>query len=292
MDVSHTATIGRSHRGLNSMRDLQTMLAQMDSDDTADTPEPPPLAAATEPSADTSPSLSDPEDIDSDTAMNTVYNLLSQLGDLNRNNRRAAELLAEKFSMLQAKVSQAESLASSEAGRPDAASPEPPGSPRSAATFHTPPTTIGSLSLHIESPPAIPPATLPPLPILAPAYTQTELTSAEIARRLAHGERLDDENRLLRHNVELLVQSVREQQLMAKEYERTLAAALKALRAAAFERHSEISDVQATYRQLLDQEMALNRRLQSENLELKHALNNAAAAIKCTLADDDNQSYS
>ncbi|KAJ2179914.1 hypothetical protein GGF45_002205, partial [Coemansia sp. RSA 551] len=93
MDVSNTATIGRSHRGLDSLRDLQTMLAQSSLDDSEQGSKPD--------NDDEDTSASDVEDIDSETAMNTVYNLLSELGVLNRSNRRAAELLAEKFSVLQ-----------------------------------------------------------------------------------------------------------------------------------------------------------------------------------------------
>ncbi|KAJ2196609.1 hypothetical protein GGH18_001572, partial [Coemansia sp. RSA 530] len=90
----------------------------------------------------------------------------------------------------------------------------------------------------------------------------------------------------------LLVQSVREQQDMAREYESTLAKALQALRSAAFERHLEIEDVQRRYRELLDSEVSLNRRLRSENADLKLALNNAAAAIKFTLTEDNSESSS
>ncbi|KAJ2849376.1 hypothetical protein IWW36_002667 [Coemansia brasiliensis] len=287
MDVSQTATIGRSHRGLDSIRDIQAMLAQtsFEDDDTKEA---------------SSASSSDIEDIDSETAMNTVYNLLTELGDLNRSNRRTAELLAEKFSVLQAQVSRAESLNSDEAsqqqgtcaesvislprGPPDSVSQT--GSPRSESTFHTPPNTIGSTqSVRLESPAFVPRSITP---ILTEGYMQTDMTSSHIAELKSSALKLEEENQMLRQNIKMLVQSVREQQEMAKEYEATLARSLKALRLAAFDSHLQISEVQDKYRELLASEVSLNRKLQSENSDLKHALNSAAAAIKSTLADDSD----
>ncbi|KAJ1988013.1 hypothetical protein GGI25_005115 [Coemansia spiralis] len=182
MDTSHTATIGRSHRGLTES--MPPTIVQ------------PP-----------SPTDSASEDIDSETAMNTVYNLLNELGDLNRSNRHMAERLAEKFNTLQA--------------RPD------------------------------------------------------------------KEQLLEEENRELRKNVEVLVGAIREQQGMAKEYEATLARSLEAFRAVAFERHEEISDVQQKYTELLRQERTLNERLRDENVVLRGKLKEAAAAIRLSLADAD-----
>ncbi|KAJ2449417.1 hypothetical protein EV183_004902 [Coemansia sp. RSA 2336] len=282
MDVSQTATIGRSHRGLDSIRDIQTMLAQ---------------TTFEEPSSSSS---SDIEDIDSETAMNTVYNLLTELGDLNRSNRRTAELLAEKFSVLQEQVSRAESLTSDEASQQQGAESimsfqrgqvdpaNQAGSPRSE-TFHTPPNTIGSThSTRLESPAFVPRSIAP----ATEGVVQTDMTSSHIAELHSNTARLEEENRMLRQNVELLVQSVREQQEMAKEYEAALSRSLKALRMAAFDGHMQVSEVQNKYRELLASEVSLNRRLQDENSGLKHALNSAAAAIKSTLADSDSCSLS
>ncbi|KAJ2119421.1 hypothetical protein IW147_005895 [Coemansia sp. RSA 720] len=280
MDVSNTATIGRSHRGLDSLRDLQTLLAQSSLDDSEQGPKPD--------NDDDDASVSDVEDIDSETAMNTVYNLLSELGVLNRSNRRAAELLAEKFSVLQEQVSQAESTHSGENTESnDVGHLVPTGSPRSDL-FHTPPTTIGSAhaSMRLTSPVPVP-RIIPPLVEFAEHATQTDVTSSDMHDMQTNVARLGEENKVLRVNVKLLVQSVREQQDMAREYESTLAKALQALRSAAFERHLEIEDVQRRYRELLDSEVSLNRRLRSENADLKLALNNAAAAIKFTLTEDN-----
>ncbi|KAJ1950659.1 hypothetical protein EC988_004307, partial [Linderina pennispora] len=72
---------------------------------------PPPASLETTASTNSSSDLDDNEeedDIDSETALNTVYNLLSELGDLNRSNRKAAEQLAEQFNALQAQVAKAE----------------------------------------------------------------------------------------------------------------------------------------------------------------------------------------
>ncbi|KAJ2835906.1 hypothetical protein J3B01_003211 [Coemansia erecta] len=285
MDVSNTATIGRSHRGLDSLRDLQTMLAQSSLDDSEQGSKPD--------NDDDDASASDVEDIDSETAMNTVYNLLSELGVLNRSNRRAAELLAEKFSVLQEQVSQAESTHSGENTESnDVGHLVPQGSPRSDL-FHTPPTTIGSAhaSMRLTSPVPVP-RIIPPSVETAEHAAQTDVTSLDIHDMQANVARLGEENKVLRVNVKLLVQSVREQQDMAREYESTLAKALQALRSAAFERHLEIEDVQRRYRELLDSEVSLNRRLRSENADLKLALNNAAAAIKFTLTEDNSESSS
>ncbi|KAJ1755896.1 hypothetical protein LPJ58_003999, partial [Coemansia sp. RSA 1591] len=285
MDVSNTATIGRSHRGLDSLRDLQTMLAQSSLDDSEQGSKPD--------NDDEDTSASDVEDIDSETAMNTVYNLLSELGVLNRSNRRAAELLAEKFSVLQEQVSQAESTHSGENTESnDIGHLVPQGSPRSDL-FHTPPTTIGSAhaSMRLTSPVPVP-RIIPPGVETAEHAAQTDVTSLDMHDMQANVARLGEENKVLRVNVKLLVQSVREQQDMAREYESTLAKALQALRSAAFERHLEIEDVQRRYRELLDSEVSLNRRLRSENADLKLALNNAAAAIKFTLTEDNSESSS
>ncbi|KAJ2501047.1 hypothetical protein GGH96_002268 [Coemansia sp. RSA 1972] len=282
MDVSNTATIGRSHRGLDSLRDLQTMLAQSSLDDSEKGPK--------SENDDDDASVSDVEDIDSETAMNTVYNLLSELGVLNRSNRRAAELLAEKFSVLQEQVSQAESTHSGEnTENNDVGHLVPTGSPRSDL-FHTPPTTIGSAhaSMRLTSPVPVP-RIIPPSVETAEHAAQTDVTSLDMHDMQANVARLGEENKVLRINVKLLVQSVREQQDMAREYESTLAKALQALRSAAFERHLEIEDVQRRYRELLDSEVSLNRRLRSENADLKLALNNAAAAIKFTLTEDNSE---
>ncbi|KAJ2818142.1 hypothetical protein GGI24_005186, partial [Coemansia furcata] len=107
-----TATIGRSQRGMDSMRGLREMLTHPDTHKKEED----------SPSSSSSSSSSDVEDIDSETAINTVYNLLSELGDLNRSNRRTAEALAEQFSQLQARNSSA------------------PVSEEEEMAFHTPPT--------------------------------------------------------------------------------------------------------------------------------------------------------
>ncbi|KAJ1730119.1 hypothetical protein LPJ61_003186, partial [Coemansia biformis] len=304
MDVSRTATIGRSHRGLDSMRELQMMLAQTSEDgdnaatsaDGADRPPPQPSSPApASPSSETS----DEDDIDGETAMNTVYNLLSELGDLNRNNRRAAEALAERFSVLQAQVSRVESMGSDTSlalQQRDSSPPTPipqqhepadassvaAESPRSEITFHTPPTTTGGsahASLRLESPvtAAAILASVPRYgPILVDGKVQTDTRASDIDDMQQQADMAESENRELRADVERLIAAVRDQQEMAKEYEATLAKALVALRTAAFERHEEISDVQSRYQELLGKEAMLNSRLQDENIRLKVALGNAA----------------
>ncbi|KAJ2079941.1 hypothetical protein H4R24_003437 [Coemansia sp. RSA 988] len=306
MDFSNTATIGRSHRGLENMRDLQALLAQSEEESK-------PHSEKDDIVSVDSQSTSDVEDIDNETAMNTLYNLLNELGDLNRSNRRAAEVLAEKFSNLQAQVSRAEESIESgeETSRlhnthPSATplSPMPSGgsssvqttipeSPRSEATFHTPPTTTASsahASLRLESPMTLANTLTPfglPAPILAEGSMQTEMTSAEIDNICTKCNETELENNMLRSDVTRLMHSVKEQQLMARDYESTLAKALAALRSAVFERHLEIEDVQRRYSELLDSELSLNQRLQSENEQLKHALSDASSVIRSSLAVDD-----
>ncbi|KAJ2608089.1 hypothetical protein H4S08_004583 [Coemansia sp. RSA 1365] len=308
MDVSHTATIGRSHRGLDNMRELQALLAQSAEEESTHTEK--------DDVSDNSQSTSDVEDIDNETAMNTLYNLLNELGDLNRSNRRAAEVLAEKFSNLQAQVSKAEeSIESGEemdrlhntplpadplsqihsAGN-SPVQPTIPDSPRSEATFHTPPTTTTSsvhASLRLESPVTLPNAitsSRPPAPILVESSAQTEITSSQIDDIRTKGDKTEMENKMLRSDVSKLMHSVKEQQLMARDYESTLAKALAALRSAVFERHLEIEDVQRRYRELLDSELSLNQRLQTENEQLKHALSDVSSVIRSTLVVDDQNS--
>ncbi|PIA15522.1 hypothetical protein COEREDRAFT_9233 [Coemansia reversa NRRL 1564] len=306
MDVSHTATIGRSHRGLDNMRELQALLAQSTEEEPTNTEK--------DDVSDNSPSTSDVEDIDNETAMNTLYNLLNELGDLNRSNRRAAEVLAEKFSNLQAQVSKAEeSIESGEEvdrlhNTPLPADPLSqvysvgnssvqttiPDSPRSEATFHTPPTTTASsahASLRLESPVTLPNAitsSRPPAPIMVESSAQTEITSSQIDDSFTKSDETEMENKTLRSDVAKLMHSVKEQQLMARDYESTLAKALAALRTAVFERHLEIEDVQRRYRELLDSELSLNQRLQTENEQLKHALSDVSSVIRSTLVVDDH----
>ncbi|KAJ2004459.1 hypothetical protein GGI04_001484 [Coemansia thaxteri] len=204
MDSSHTATtIGRSQRGgLDSMRAL---LAQLHEEEGERPGEINPSASSRNSSSDTD------DDIDSETAINTVYNLLSELGDLNRSNRRAAEVLAEKFSELQ--------------------------------------------------------------------DTTTATTEKQVERIVADKEVQTDG--LL--DTDVLVAAVHDHQDMAREYEATLARALQALRAAAFDRHTEIADVQTRYRELLADERSLTQRLQAENAELRAALSSAATAMRGAL---------
>ncbi|KAJ2808174.1 hypothetical protein H4R20_000977 [Coemansia guatemalensis] len=304
MDVSHTATIGRSHRGLDNMRELQALLAQTSEE------EPPHSEEKDTVSAD-SQSTSDVEDIDNETAMNTLYNLLNELGDLNRSNRRAAEVLAEKFSNLQAQVSRAEEsieegeepsrlhtqlpaapLSPMPSGGSSSVQTTIPESPRSEATFHTPPTTSASsahASLRLESPMTVPNAIISPslpAPIVTEGSMQTEMTSAEVNNICTKSIETELENKMLRSDVTRLMRSVQEQQLMARDYESALAKALAALRSAVFERHLEIEDVQRRYRELLGSELSLNQRLQSENDQLKNALSDASSVIHSSLAAD------
>ncbi|KAJ2783532.1 hypothetical protein H4R18_001665 [Coemansia javaensis] len=329
MDVSRTATIGRSHRGLDSMRDLQMMLAQAGEDSGRDAGgdtggDAGGDAAEDPPGSPPATSDEDEDDIDSETAMNTVYNLLSELGDLNRSNRRAAETLAERFSVLQAQVSRVESMGSSDSlrrrdppSRPETPipgqgggndgedhdmRPAAPESPHSeAATFHTPPTTNSNsnnhnnsgpahASLRLESPvtaAAILASAPPYVPILVGGAAQTAMGAADIDELQRRAAAAAAENRELRADLGRLIGAVRDQQGMAREYEAALAKALVALRAAAFERHLELADVQARYRELLDKEAQLNARLQDENARLKLALASATRAMRSALAEDD-----
>ncbi|KAJ2714602.1 hypothetical protein H4R19_001639 [Coemansia spiralis] len=329
MDTSHTATIGRSRRGLGSMHELLAVLAQPDEgggDGGNDT-----VAAATamaaadrppSPAATSSSSASDEDDIDGETAMNTVYNLLSELGDLNRTNRRTAEALAERFSVLQAQVSRVEGMGSDDLAepqqrdrsRPTTPVPQPPEaepelelertpgpvgeSPPSEAAFHTPPTTTGGsahASMRLESPvtAAAIIATAPRhVPILVEGKAQTEMRAGDIDDMQQQADVVESENRELRADMGRLVGAIRDQQEMAREYEATLAKALVALRTAAFERHTELSDVQNRYQELLDKESSLNTRLQDENARLKVALGRAARLVRSALdvdADDNDE---
>ncbi|KAJ2798114.1 hypothetical protein H4S07_005774 [Coemansia furcata] len=241
MDRSHTtATIGRSQRGMDSMRGLREMLIHPDTH-------------KKEENSSSSSSSSDVEDIDSETAINTVYNLLSELGDLNRSNRRTAEALAEQFSQLQARNSA-------------------PISEEEEMAFHTPPTVAR---------------------VLGDVRISGVQTDVEAAQMVRDGERqgaAEAENAVLRGDVRLLMGALREHQDMAREYEATLARALVALRAAAFERHLEISDVQARYRELLGTEQQLNARLQTENIELRQALSTTAHTLRATLEEQEEES--
>ncbi|KAJ1796390.1 hypothetical protein LPJ59_003784 [Coemansia sp. RSA 2399] len=265
------------------MRDLQAMLAQSANDDTVTQEQSETKGEA--PSAGSS--SSDVDDIDSETATNTIYNLLNELGDLNRSNRRTAEVLAEKFSTLQTRVSKAEDEAARDAEEHARQSPIPPDG--------TTTTTMGddgsaaALSLHSDSAFHTPTnGTIgPSVALKRDADTQTTQGAADLDSVAERVRKLDEENAMLRSNVHMLVNSLKEQQLMAKEYESTLAKALSALRSAAFERHLEISDVQGRYRELLESEKSLNDRLSSENVDLKHALGNAAAAIRLSLASSE-----
>ncbi|KAJ2559966.1 hypothetical protein EV175_000079 [Coemansia sp. RSA 1933] len=276
MNISHTATIGRSQRGLDTMRDLQAMLAQTSTDDTTTTttePEEPNSKRTADDAAETG-SSSDVDDIDSETATNTIYNLLNELGDLNRCNRRTAEILAEKFSTLQTRVSRAED----DVARGAAASGE---------SVHQP--SLNGITMQPNEP-LLPDSNPEPAQVLKnDVQTQTLQGFADLDATAERMHALESENTTLRTNVQILVSSLKEQQLMAKEYESTLAKTLSALRSAAFERHLEISDVQARYRELLESEKLLNERLLSENVDLKHALGNAAAAIRLSLAATDSE---
>ncbi|KAJ2520902.1 hypothetical protein GGI11_002169 [Coemansia sp. RSA 2049] len=309
MDVSHTATIGRSQRGLDTMRDLKAMLAQASNEDTTVRKTDSKSSKRMEPTADdtssSTGSLSDADDIDSETAMNTIYNLLNELGDLNRSNRRTAEVLSEKFSTLQTRVTRAEDEASGrgadELAFPssaaiDVAVAEPAvtatkenggdvdgsvvamsSSISSDTAFHTPPNNTGQST----------PLPLDVVPSKEDAQTQTTLGALDLdIAATAREEKLETENQELRTDVQKLIGALKDQQLMSKEYESTLAMALGALRSAAFERHLEISGVQDRYRELLESEKSLNHRLKSENVDLKHALGNAASAIRLSLSSE------
>ncbi|KAJ2771606.1 hypothetical protein IWQ56_001718 [Coemansia nantahalensis] len=320
MDSSRMATIGRSHRGLDSMHELLAMLAQPDEDgggdggvSTSATDREPAAKRPPSPTASSSSSASDDDDIDGETAINTVYNLLNELGVLNRSNRRAAEALAERFSVLQAQVSRVEGIGADDvAGRQQIDSSRPttpvpqlpePGrasgmageSPLSEAVFHTPPTTTGGsahTSLPLESPATAAAiiATAPRYPpILVDGKAQTDVRAGDIDDTQQRAALAESENAELRADVGRLVGAIRDQQEMAREYEATLSKALVALRTAAFERHTELSDVQNRYQELLDTEAALNTRLQDENARLKVALGNAARLVRTALDVDPDE---
>ncbi|KAJ1719745.1 hypothetical protein LPJ53_005541 [Coemansia erecta] len=312
MDVSNTATFGRRTAGRNGdiMRELRAQLAaepdNTSSSNTA-TPDPDPeprqeqqqqqqlqqqqqqQQKADEDDEASSDESSDVEDIDRGTAIITVYNLLSNLGDLNQSNRWVAEGLAQKFSSLQVQVDRTESLVSE--GGSLRRTPHDPPSPHSASansgnsnsgsgarsistfsesTFHTPPVSAGVVS--------------------ADAGVQTDIDGRSVAEAEERARRLDEENRVLKSDIVVLVESLREQQTMARDYEATLARALVALRSAAFERHVEIAEVQNRYRELLASEKTLNDRLECENSELRGTLGKASDAMRTALetgvADD------
>ncbi|KAJ1961292.1 hypothetical protein GGI12_003330 [Dipsacomyces acuminosporus] len=324
MDASLSATIGRS-QGINSsnsirldaMRDAQTLrllsaiaspdeqqqLGEEGGEESGD------IKSANE--VDISPSDdSDVEDIDNETAMNTVYNLLSELGDLNRSNRRAAELLAERFSVLQTQVSRAEGLASegsirrrsnvssSQSSMVNNASNTNSGSLAIPNRGDTHQQTTASASSVSESVFHTPPTVLDIQDASSEEYTkstaeadiQTDITSDDLDGTEGRVRELEDENKALRNDIRLLIGSIKEQQAMAREYETTLAKSLRALRTAAFERHQEISEVQSRYQELLFAEKSLNERLQNENADLKYALSNAAEVIRSTLAIESEAS--
>ncbi|KAJ2099553.1 hypothetical protein GGI09_002726 [Coemansia sp. S100] len=247
---------------MDSMRGLREMLAQVDNNKKEKEEE--------EEEGDSS----DVEDIDSETAMNTVYNLLSELGDLNRSNRRTAEALAEKFNVLQAQVNDTRienSATSTHAIAPSPFSEEE--EEEEEVTFHTPPSMSRALGSTGEQ--------------RISSATQTDLDTAQMDHSSEQLRRAETENKALRQDVKVLVAALREHQDMGREYEATLARALVALRSAAFERHLEISDVQARYRELLTAEQTLNGRLQNENIELRAALSSTAQAIRTTLSQEE-----
>ncbi|KAI8325139.1 hypothetical protein GQ54DRAFT_295604, partial [Martensiomyces pterosporus] len=309
--VTSQATIGRSQGGLEALRDPQTLQASSSNEAAEEAAEEAQGDGNTS-ASDEESDVEDVEDIDNETAMNTMYNLLSELGDLNRNNRRAAEMLAERFSVLQTQVSRAESLASerslrrsnvsssqsstmNNSGNQESSIPtnhrevqqQTPVSVSSfsESAFHTPPTMPATIDNNSNNSRVGSP-TVADAKASIEAETQTDTTGSDISELGDRVTQLEAENSALRNDVRLLIGSVREQQVMAKEYETTLAKALRALRTAAFERHQEISDVQNRYKELLFTEKSLNERLQTENTDLKHALSNAAEVIRSTLAAD------
>ncbi|KAJ1900404.1 hypothetical protein LPJ66_001489 [Kickxella alabastrina] len=267
MDVStNSATIGRRSQN-EAMRDLRARLASDTSTSTststgtstsntsvvsASASAEPDEASA--PSADSASDSSDTEDIDRGTAIITVYNLLSNLGDLNHSNRQAAEDLMQQFNSLQIQVNRANGSGSSFSS---VAAAEPAGRSRSA--FHTP---LGDYTKCME------------------AAVQTDLDVGALSERAG---RLAEENQVLRADVALLMQSLKEQQGMARDYESALAKALGALRAAAFESHVDVGSVQEKCRVLLQSESVLNAHLAEENADLRGALSDAAAAIRAAM---------
>ncbi|KAJ2732427.1 hypothetical protein IW152_003822 [Coemansia sp. BCRC 34962] len=204
-------TIGRSQRGMDSMRGLREMLSQIEHNKEE--------------------SSSDAEDIDNETAINTLYNLLSELGDLNRSNRRTAEHLSEKFHSLQAQLNHENNNNNNNNNN---------ASPHSEDTFHTPSSDRGAADQRICS------------------AQQTDLLATQMDQGGERLQRMEEENKALRRDVRILVAALREHQDMGKEYEATLARALVALRSAAFTRHLEMGDIQARYHELLTAEQGLN----------------------------------
>ncbi|KAJ1936385.1 hypothetical protein GGF37_005631 [Kickxella alabastrina] len=266
MDVStNSATIGRRSQN-EAMRDLRARLASDTSTSTRNTSVVSTSASASAepdeasaPSADSASDSSDTEDIDRGTAIITVYNLLSNLGDLNHSNRQAAEDLMQHFNSLQIQVNRANGSGSSFSSLAAAES-----SGRSESAFHTP---LGEYTRRME------------------AAVQTDLDVGALSERAG---RLAEENQVLRADVALLMQSLKEQQGMARDYESALAKALGALRAAAFESHVEVGSVQEKYRVLLQSEGVLNARLAEENAGLRGALSGAAAAIRAAMDAADH----
>ncbi|KAJ2377265.1 hypothetical protein IW150_001486 [Coemansia sp. RSA 2607] len=303
MDVSNTATFGRRTAGRNGnvMRELRAQLAAENfepedssggnvNSSTTETPKPEPrqepeqqtqqqqqqIQQSVDEDEASSDDSSDVEDIDRGTAIITVYNLLSNLGDLNQSNRWVAEGLAQKFSSLQLQVDRTESLVS-ESGplRPQSPSNNNGNgningshsiSTVSESTFHTPPVSAGAVTLD--------------------AGVQTDMDGRSVTAAEQRVGRLDAENRVLKSDIVKLVDALREQQAMARDYETTLARALVALRSAAFERHVEIADVQSRYRELLASEKTLNDRLEGENAELRGTLGKASDVMRSALASD------
>ncbi|KAJ2493534.1 hypothetical protein GGF44_000266 [Coemansia sp. RSA 1694] len=209
--------------------------------------------------------------------MNTVYNLLNELGDLNRSNRRTAQVLAEQFSVLQAQVT---TNTSTTAAPPFSEGDDEDEEGEDGATFHTPPsvsrTVGGSGGVGGDR-------------RISSSAVQTDLDFASMQQTSEHVRRIEAENAVLRQDVRVLIGALKEHQDMGKEYEATLARALVALRSAAFERHLEISDVQTRYREILAAEQTLNGRLQNENIELRAALSSTAQAIRTTLNEQQQQ---
>ncbi|KAJ2782817.1 hypothetical protein GGI15_002792 [Coemansia interrupta] len=293
MDVSNTATFGRRTAGRNGhvLRELRAQLAAENAEpDTTDTaapdPEPEPRqeqqrqqqqSNADENDEASSDESSDVEDIDRGTAIITVYNLLSNLGDLNQSNRWVAEGLAQKFSSLQVQVDRTESLVS-EGTSLRHRSHNPPSvhstsiSTVSESTFHTPPAEASAVSVDVG--------------------VQTDMDGRRVDEAEERARRLDEENQVLKNDIVVLVESLREQQNMARDYESTLARALVALRSAAFERHVEIAEVQNRYRELLVSEKTLNDRLEGENSELRGTLGKASDAMRTVLETGIADDYS
>ncbi|KAJ2724775.1 hypothetical protein GGI07_001736 [Coemansia sp. Benny D115] len=327
MDVSKTATIGRRSQNTHALRDLRAQLAiageehqerSKISESHSSVQEAGPHSAQETEHVQNdqgndsgSESSSDVEDIDRETAIITVYNLLSNLGDLNQSNRWVAEGLAQKFSSLQTQVDRAESLVTEESWRlrsvhsgsspadsSDRQAQDDSGGAEALAhmsrgasltassanrsestTFHTPPTQAAQLPQ--ESPLAE--------TVMAEMGVQTDMRSLDVVELSRRAQRLADENAQLRDDVALLVRSLREHHGMAKDYETALSRALTALRTVAFERDVEISNVRDRYRDLLATESLLNERLSAENVDLRGALSNAASAMRVSLAESEEE---